>query len=252
MANRTVSTWGQMARDYSSQRSASPAFLADLPVVLKMLGDVPRKTALDVGCGGGHYSFELHELGAFVVGMDQSKEMIQLAKDEQERRGITKGLYFAPMDLAGFGIMASRTVSPPSYDIILCAHLLNHLDDLPRAAKILGSVSKPGTVLVVTVPHPFNTANASEPGVHTVDDYFTARLVQRTWVLNGNKYTHEYYHRSLTEYTNFFRDAGHDIVEVAEPRPGSEIRPRNAFDKVNLAKRQKLPSTIAIKGIKRN
>jgi ubiquinone/menaquinone biosynthesis C-methylase UbiE len=48
-----------------------------------------RWTVLDVGCGAGRYAFALGTEGASrVVGVDVSEEMIRMARDEAEKRGL--------------------------------------------------------------------------------------------------------------------------------------------------------------------
>ena len=250
MATITVSTWDEMAVDYVRQRATSPAFLTESPVVLRMLGNMREKTALDVGCGGGDYSFRLHEHGAIVLGLDPSVEMIRQATEEQVKRGIIRGLDFKAEGLVGYSLLTG--FGPQiAYDRILFAHVLNHMDDLKHAAKIVAEISAGEGVLVVTIPHPLNTAKAYGSNELVIEDYFTARRRQETWVLNGTTYNSLYWHRPLSEYTDFFRDSGYDIIEIVEPRPSPDIKPRNDYDKVNLEKRQRLPSTLAIKGIKR-
>lgn len=249
MAGKTVSTWDQMAVDYAKQRATSPAFLTEAPVVLKMLGDVRGKTALDVGCGSGDYSFLLQERGAFVVAIDSSEEMIRCARAEQARRGITERLFFEPQGLVSY-TMAREIGAPTSFDVILCAHLLNHLADLSQAVALFNRVSNSRTVLVVTIPHPFNTAKAKEDSELVVEDYLTPRFIQEPWVLGGNKYITQYYHRPLSEYIGVFRDAGFTVVDMQEPKPGPDIKPRNEFDVANLERRQRLPSSLVIKGIR--
>lgn len=50
------------------------------PQFLKFIGDVNRKDVLDLGCGSGHITYELYKKGANCIGVDISKEFIQLAK----------------------------------------------------------------------------------------------------------------------------------------------------------------------------
>ncbi|MFA5382859.1 MAG: class I SAM-dependent methyltransferase [Candidatus Micrarchaeia archaeon] len=55
------------------------------PTFFKLLGEIKNKTVLDLGCGEGDYTRKISRLGASkVVGMDISKEMIELAEAEEK------------------------------------------------------------------------------------------------------------------------------------------------------------------------
>src|SRR5260370_6617612 len=73
--------WDRYAADYAehAERSAFNA-LYDRPAVLGLLGDVTGQRVLDVGCVPGLYAAELVSLGAIVVRLDQSPEMVRLAR----------------------------------------------------------------------------------------------------------------------------------------------------------------------------
>jgi ubiquinone/menaquinone biosynthesis C-methylase UbiE len=47
----------------------------------ELLGDLPGRTMVDAGCGGGRAVAELAELGAHAVGVDHDPEMIAMARE---------------------------------------------------------------------------------------------------------------------------------------------------------------------------
>ncbi|MFF1343955.1 methyltransferase domain-containing protein [Streptomyces sp. NPDC058290] len=51
------------------------------PTVLGLLGDVSGLRVLDAGCGPGLYLSELAARGAEAVGIDQSADMVRLARE---------------------------------------------------------------------------------------------------------------------------------------------------------------------------
>ena len=59
--------------------------LYSLPAFLGFIGDIHGKKVLDVGCGEGYNSRIFARQGAKVVGVDISKEMIQLAQEEEKK-----------------------------------------------------------------------------------------------------------------------------------------------------------------------
>src|SRR5207249_10557943 len=66
---------------FQQHASVSPYnSLYDRPAMLGLLGDVAGKRVLDAGCGPGLYAEELLRRGATIVGLDQSPDMIDLAR----------------------------------------------------------------------------------------------------------------------------------------------------------------------------
>jgi len=56
---------------------------------IKECDPIIEKRVVDIGCGPGHYSLALANKGAeFVLGLDFSKEMIELANQKAEKQGI--------------------------------------------------------------------------------------------------------------------------------------------------------------------
>jgi SAM-dependent methyltransferase len=95
--------------------------------------------ALDVGCGRGDLGGELCARGWRVDGIDPSPEACAVAK----LRGIE----------AHEGVLATVTLQPQSYDVIVFQHCLEHVldprGDLRLAFQLLG----PGGRVIVTLPH---------------------------------------------------------------------------------------------------
>lgn len=76
------------------------------------------KTALDVGCGVGHFSQFLKELGFEVTALDGREENIE------EARRRHPGIQFHPVNVED-----SRIREIGSFDLVLCFGLLYHLEN---------------------------------------------------------------------------------------------------------------------------
>ncbi len=69
------------------------------PSALALLGDLNGLSVLDLGCGEGHYTRLLKQLGASqVLGVDLSSDMIELAR--QQERSHPLGIDYRVCDAA--------------------------------------------------------------------------------------------------------------------------------------------------------
>jgi 2-polyprenyl-3-methyl-5-hydroxy-6-metoxy-1,4-benzoquinol methylase len=107
--------------------------------------DLSGKRLLDFGCGTGQTSTQLAALGAFVVGMDISPELIQIARRRAELDGVTDRVEFRNVDLL------QAPPPPDSFDLILCSAVLHHVD-YSVVLPILRSCLKPGGKIVIGEP----------------------------------------------------------------------------------------------------
>lgn len=106
------------------------------------------KTVLDVSAGIGTQSIGLAELGYDVTASDTSKEALELARKESERRGLSIDFKVADMR------ELSQTYNE-QFDIILSAdnsvpHLLGDVE-LLKAFREFYAITKPGGGFLITV-----------------------------------------------------------------------------------------------------
>lgn len=199
--------WEPIAHEFE-QHAAAGAYnaLYDRPTVLSLCGDVRGLRALDLGCGPGFYARELLDRGAAaVVGADASATMVDLA-----RRRCPEAAEFrvhdleAPLDWAADG----------SFDLIVMALVLHHLDDRAGALAEVYRALAPGGRVVVSTHHP--TADWAIHG----GSYFTTEVIEETW----NRGWHvRYWRMPLTEVVAQFFTAGFVIEALQEARPAPEM-----------------------------
>jgi SAM-dependent methyltransferase len=100
-------------------------------------------TALDVGCGAGRFALALAEGGSNVLGIDVAEDMVKLAVEYAEQRGVADRCAFEQRDLL--------TWDPPQrYDLTLGIGLLDYIPDADRMMARLASATKGH--LVVSFP----------------------------------------------------------------------------------------------------
>lgn len=104
----------------------------------QLKGDVKSLKVLDYGCGNGWLSIDLVRAGAAeVCGIDISKELIEIARNLAETKGLSEKIHFEKMP--GENI----TFPDNSFDLILGSAILHHTE-IERAITNIFRVLKLG------------------------------------------------------------------------------------------------------------
>lgn len=137
--------------------------------------DLSGQTAIDYGCGIGHFTIELAKRGATVTGFDVSPEAIYTAKYYAEREGVSSRCTFVAChgdfeELRGAGacdfILAKDIIEHVPNDVLFVTRLVEHL--------------KPGGALVITTPNYFSLD-------HLLDvAYYRWHLGEKSFVGGGD------------------------------------------------------------------
>lgn len=99
---------------------------------------------LDVGCGGGILSEALAMLGANVVGIDPSEELIAAAKAHISTQGDLKVEYYCEL------VEDHLIANSEKYDIVVASEVVEHVIDPKAFLKACVAALKPGGSLFVT------------------------------------------------------------------------------------------------------
>lgn len=113
--------------------------------VESMLPDLRGKSILDAGCGTGHFCMyaDSRQAGQ-IVGIDFSQVMIDQAKKN------------CPTAQFHCGDISTFIVREP-VDIIICALVIGHLENISRLFENFASMLKTGGILILTDFHPVLT-----------------------------------------------------------------------------------------------
>ena len=104
-------------------------------------------TLLDAGCGDGLNLAALGEIarragvGVDLFGCDYNELRVGRARTS----GAVRGLFLASL--------LNAPTADGAFDIILCSHVLEHIEDTPRVLSELHRSLRPGGLLIVAVPN---------------------------------------------------------------------------------------------------
>ena len=129
------------------------------PSALALLGDLSGQSVIDLGCGEGHYSRLLKQLGAAqVLGVDLSSDMIELAR--QQERSHPLGIDYRVCDA---GALTLQTKA----DLVFAGYLFNHArdrDELRAQFSTVSGLLRPGGRLVALNNNPDDPPSNFEAG----------------------------------------------------------------------------------------
>lgn len=177
----------------------------DRPALLDLVGDVRGLDVLDAGCGPGYYAEELVAGGARVVGIDGSARLLELARG---RLGDGADLRLADLE-------APLDLADASFDVVVLALVLHHVERRVAMLRELRRVLRPHGRIVVSTVHP--TADWLRLG----GSYFDVEEVRERW---NDGWDVRFLRQPLGAWTDEFRDAGLLIERVVEPLPAAAMR----------------------------
>lgn len=122
------------------------AFLKKRMSKIFSMVDIGRSArVLDLGCGSGAFIKPLSKMGAEVTGVDSSKSMLSLADARLKSDGVK-----------GYNLVLSEASSVPvadkHFDLVICAGLLDYVNDVGKVLNEIRRVLKDSGSAVITIP----------------------------------------------------------------------------------------------------
>lgn len=117
----------------------------------------PENYVLDIGCGGGILTFFAAELNGTVIGLDASPKMIAICEGKKSDQDLTNLSFIA----ANINKLDGCSLEPA--DMVLCAGLLEYLDDLPASLALVVSLLSQKGVLIFSLPNKSSLHRKVEP-----------------------------------------------------------------------------------------
>ncbi len=169
------------------------------PLRIRFIQDhtrIEQKKFVDVGCGGGILSEGLAQLGADVLGIDLSEDLIEIA----DLHGLESGIEVHYQKISAEALAEQQ---PGSFDCVTCMEMLEHVPDPASIVHACAQLVKPGGTLF------FSTLN------RTPKAWLTAIAAAEHLLKMLPKGTHDYktFIRP-SELTSMTRAAGLDAQSI--------------------------------------
>lgn len=174
----TAEGYGHWAGYYD--REVNPLIAIETPYVEQMLAGLSVRSALDAATGTGRHALRLARQGIQVTAIDQSPEMLAVARASAEQAGRS-------IDLHAGSLEELLPFVDEQFDLVICALALCHIQNLRGAVREFARVLRPGGAVIISDFHPhcvgqgwrtalFGPGRAyllTYPG-HTREDYLAA------------------------------------------------------------------------------
>jgi 2-polyprenyl-3-methyl-5-hydroxy-6-metoxy-1,4-benzoquinol methylase len=225
--------WNQNAKFWDERMGEGNDFVEVLiwPVTERLLALKPGERVLDVACGNGLTSRRMAAMGAQVIAIDFSKQMIEHAK----KRAIIDPdrLQYTVVDATDYD--ALMALGENSFDAALCNMALFDMAEIEPLMRALRSLIRPGGRLVFSVIHPcFNNPHMVHVGemedrngeivtIYSVKIYgYMSSTIKFGIGILGQPVAHPYFHRPLSKLFKPGFEAGLllDALEEAAFPPG--------------------------------
>lgn len=144
------SAWlSDSARAFDARYETSPAFIQRRQVWREAIErhTEPCASVLDAGCGTGVLAFLAAARCRQVLGIDASREMIELCREKKDRARSTN-TEFDVLRLEQLPDHVSQ-----SFDLVMCSSVLEYVADFWRAVDSLASRLAPRGTMLFSVPN---------------------------------------------------------------------------------------------------
>jgi ubiquinone/menaquinone biosynthesis C-methylase UbiE len=132
------------ARVYDEEKNALIA--VEEPYVERLLSLLVFENALDVGTGTGRLALKLAHHGGRVTALDQSPEMLSVARQSAAREGLE-------IDFR-LGSLENGVFTEQQFDLLTSGLMLCHVPDLMHAAQQFAGALQTGGSALITDFHP--------------------------------------------------------------------------------------------------
>jgi len=215
-ANRA--DWDRTADEYQADHGE---FLRDVGFIwgpegldesdARLLGDVPGRRVLEVGCGAGQCGRWLVGEGAHPLGLDLSVRQLQHSQRIDGDSGVPLPVVCATASSIPF--------ADDSFDLAFSAYgALPFVLDVELVLREVARVLRPGSRFVFSVSHPMRWTLPDDPtaaGLTVTSSYFDrSPYVEQD---EAGEATYVEHHRTIGDWVRAIHAAGFETYDLVEP-----------------------------------
>lgn len=204
--------------------------LAEIPYVYRLIGNLMSKRVLDLCCGAGQHAIHMAREGADVMGIDYSKKLIDIARDEAKKQNLAIDFRLGDAtDLSEF--------EDASFDAVVAISAVHYVRDVRDLFAQIGRIVKPDGWFIFSTGHPIREAGGEIDDHHgrlgrTVFNYFQHDVTESfTWPdvvrEDGQPFTTMTYSRTIQDYVDALADSGFLVERLLEPPPIESARTKH-------------------------
>lgn len=202
-----VKQWDKAAKRYTKDQEKSEFVESNRQTVKKRFKDLTTQNVLDLGCGYGYYTDYFQSIGANVLGVDASTNMIKIARSRYKNCSfdicdITENLPFAN----------------ESFDLIFCNQVLMDVENIEQIFAECYRVLKSDGIFYYSIVHP---AFYDSEWLTDENGFNYAKSISS--YINPYSFTNEFwgktehFHRPLSNYLNAAAKEGFVLKHIEEP-----------------------------------
>ncbi|OGH19158.1 MAG: hypothetical protein A3D74_00055 [Candidatus Levybacteria bacterium RIFCSPHIGHO2_02_FULL_37_13] len=229
--NKPKTSWGKVAGWYNKlleQKDGTYQKTLILPNILRLLEIKRGETILDLACGQGFFAREFSKMGAKVIGVDVSQELIELAKKHP-----SQSVEYHVSSAGNLSFLGNKTI-----DKVVIILALQNIENVHGVFNECNRVLKPNGKLYIVLSHPsFRIPKQSSWGwdeaqkfqYRRIDSYLTESKVKIQMHPGDNpKEITWSFHRPLQFYFKMLNKYGFSISRLEEwnSNKESELGPR--------------------------
>jgi len=243
LKNGVSQIWDRNA-DYWDQRMGDGNDFHKLliePVQVRLLELHGGEMVLDVACGNGQFARKMADLGASVVAVDVSDNMIQNAKARSASYG--NRIEFRIIDCTDG--MQLLSLGERRFDRIVCTMALMDMCEIQPLVSAGAKLLKRDGRFVFSICHPCFNSGLSKQGMERhdiggelVEEYFVRvcryadTMTTKGLAMVGQPLAQYYFHRPLTVLLGMFFAEGFVLDGLEEPTLATNADETRLFDMV--------------------
>lgn len=247
--NKSTS-WGKVANWYNELLGNKDSYQKTLilPNLLRLTEIKKGELILDLGCGQGFFSREFARLGAKVIGIDISKELIDIAKNHRSNLAIkqlnnSQEIEYHVSSADNLSFLKNEAV-----DKIIIILALQNIKNVSEVLKECDRVSKPKGSIFIVLNHPaFRIPKKSSWGFDDIKkiqyrriDSYLSESKEEIQMHPGKKPWEKTisFHRPLQFYFKILKNHGFSVLNLEEWNSPKKSEPGPKAVPEDIARRE--------------